>query len=77
MTTLAKKTSKNQLTLPKAVVDEFPGVDYFEVAAEADRIVLRPLRLRQADEVRQRLAAAGIGGADIRAAITAARRKRP
>ncbi|MBP1732475.1 MAG: hypothetical protein H6Q55_2904 [Deltaproteobacteria bacterium] len=25
---LAKKTSKNQLTLPKEIVKEFPGVDY-------------------------------------------------
>ena len=44
MTTLAKKTSKNQLTLPKAVVDRFPGVDYFEVSADADRILLKPVR---------------------------------
>jgi hypothetical protein len=28
---LAKLTSKNQLTVPKAVVREFPGAEYFEV----------------------------------------------
>jgi hypothetical protein len=28
---LAKKTSKNQITLPKAIADRFPGVDYFDV----------------------------------------------
>jgi hypothetical protein len=77
MPVLAKKTSKNQLTLPKAVAERFPGVDYFEVSAEADRIVLRPLRLGQADEVRERLAEAGIGPDDVRAALRAARRKRP
>ena len=27
---LAKKTSKNQLTLPKEIADKFPGVDLFE-----------------------------------------------
>ena len=37
---LAKLTSKNQLTLPKAVVREFPGTRYFEVRAEKGRIVL-------------------------------------
>lgn len=77
MTTLAKKTSKNQLTLPKAVVDRFPGVDYFEVSADEDRILLKPVRLGGGDEVRERLADAEIGPADIAAAIRAARQRRP
>lgn len=77
MATLAKRTSKNQLTLPKPVADRFPGVDYFEVTLEDDRIVLRPVRLGQADEVRERLADAGIGPDDVDAAIRAARRSRP
>jgi len=77
MTTLAKKTSKNQLTLPKAVVDRFPGVDYFEVSADEDRILLKPVRLGGGDEVRERLAEAEIGPADIAAAIRAARQRRP
>ena len=37
---VAKKTSKNQLTLPKAIVDRFPGVSYFDVREEDGRIVL-------------------------------------
>lgn len=39
---MAKKTSKNQLTLPKAIVDRFPGVDYFDVREEDGRIILSP-----------------------------------
>ncbi|HSW29237.1 MAG TPA: AbrB/MazE/SpoVT family DNA-binding domain-containing protein, partial [Longimicrobiales bacterium] len=35
--------SKNQLTLPKAVVDRFPGVGYFAVREEGGRIVLSPV----------------------------------
>ena len=77
MTILAKKTSKNQLTLPKSVVDRFPGVDYFEVSAGEDRILLKPVRLGGGDEVRERLAEAEIGPADIAAAIRAARQRRP
>lgn len=76
MTTLAKKTTKNQLTLPKAVVDRFPGVDYFEVSTDDDRILLKPVRLGGADEVRERLAEAEIRPADIAAAIRAARQQR-
>ena len=39
---LAKKTSKNQLTLPKEVAEKFPGTDYFDVRVEGRVIELRP-----------------------------------
>ncbi len=29
---LAKKTVKNQITLPKSIVDRLPKTDYFEVS---------------------------------------------
>lgn len=73
---LAKKTSKNQLTLPKAVVERFPGVDYYEVSADNDAIVLRPVRTGSADAVRAKLEALGIKEADIAYAVRSARRKR-
>lgn len=73
---LAKKTSKNQLTLPKAVVSRFPGVDYYDVTAENGVITLRPVRTGEADAVRQKLDALGIKEADIEYAIRWARRKK-
>ena len=57
---LAKLTSKNQLTLPKAVVRRFVGTEYFDVTSEEGRIILRPLRVSKADAVRSQLAALGI-----------------
>ena len=39
---LAKLTSKNQLTLPKAVIADFQGLEYFDVTKENGRIVLTP-----------------------------------
>lgn len=39
---LAKKTSKNQLTLPKAAADRLIGVEYFDVREDDKRIVLSP-----------------------------------
>ena len=42
---LAKLTSKNQLTLPKAIISQFPGAEYFEIATESGRIVLTPARI--------------------------------
>jgi len=71
---LAKKTTKNQLTLPKAVVEHFPDVDYFDVREEGGRIVLVPLRPSRADEVRDKLEQMGIGDDDVEAAVAWARR---
>lgn len=70
---LAKKTSKNQITLPKKIADHFPGTDYFEVREEAGRIVLIPVRTSRADEVRAKLEALGITETDVQDAVEWAR----
>jgi len=71
---LAKKTSKNQITLPKTVVTRFDGIDYFDVTTDGESIVLRPLRLSRADEARERLARMGISEDDVRDAVEWARK---
>jgi len=70
---LAKMTSKNQLTLPKAVVDAFGNVEYFDVEARAGQIVLTPVRIQRADAVRAKLAELAIDEADVRDAVAWAR----
>ena len=72
---LAKKTSKNQITLPKAVVGKFPDVEYFDVQAEQGRIVLLPVTIGRADAVRAKLAGLGISGQDVEDAVSWARNK--
>ena len=71
---LAKKTSKNQLTLPKVVASRFPGVEYFEVSTDGKLITLKPLQLSRADEVREYLAQLGIAEQDVKDAIAWARK---
>ena len=71
---LAKLTSKNQLTLPKAVVADFQGCEYFDVTKENGRIVLTPVRLNRADAVRAKLAELGMSEADVAEAVAWARR---
>jgi len=71
---LAKLTSKNQISLPKAVAQAFPGTEYFEVQAEAGRIVATPVRIGRADAVRDKLAAMGIVEEDVAAAVAWARK---
>ena len=70
---LAKKTTKNQITLPKAIADRFPNVDYFDVREEEGRIVLVPMPLSRADAVRSKLEALGITEQDVQDAVTWAR----
>jgi hypothetical protein len=72
---LAKKTVKNQITLPKAVVTHFAGVEYFDVSTDGECIVLRPLQRSRADEVRNRLEELGIADHDIHDAVRWAREK--
>jgi len=70
---LAKLTSKNQLTLPKAVIETFGPVEYFEVEADRGRIVLTPVKLQRAAAVREKLAALKLTEADVAAAVSWAR----
>ena len=58
---LAKLTSKNQLTLPKAVLEQAGPADYYEVVCE--NIVI----------VRSRLQELGISEADVADAVAWAR----
>lgn len=70
---LAKRTSKNQITLPKAVVEAAGLADYYEVSVENGRIVMTPIHPGRADDVRNKLASLGINEQDITDAVTWAR----
>ena len=71
---LAKLTSKNQITLPKALIGDFRGCEYFNVTKEPGRIVLTPVRLARANAVRAKLAELGISEAEVSEAVAWARR---
>lgn len=71
---LAKLTSKNQITLPKAVVSGVDATEYFDVTVESGRIVLTPVRVQQAQAVRDKLEQLGITEQDVEDAVVWARR---
>ena len=77
---LAKKTSKNQITLPKAVVRQLPDVQYFDVSVREGEVVLRPAMVSASGErvsaVRNKMRALGLSEKDVDDAITWARRRR-
>ena len=70
---LAKLTSKNQLTLPKAVTEAVGAADYFEVEARNGQIVLTPVRIQRANAVRAKLAELELTEEDIEEAVKWAR----
>ena len=73
---LAKLTSKNQLTLPKAVVGQFPGARYFEVRAEKGRIVLLPAKVTSLEGVWDKIESLGITEKDLDSAVQWARKRK-
>jgi hypothetical protein len=74
---LAKLTSKNQLTLPKAVTQAVGAADYFEVEARDGQIVLTPVRIQRSDALRAKLAELSLTEADVSNAVAWARRTAP
>jgi hypothetical protein len=74
---LAKKTSKNQITLPKEIVRSFPDADYFDVDIENDAIRLRPVRIVPGrptlGRIREKVAKLGLTEKDVDEAIRWAR----
>ena len=73
---LAKRTSKNQLTLPKAVVEKVGSPIYFSAAVEGGRIVLTPVNIGAADAARKKIKRLGITEADVERAVVWARKRR-
>jgi hypothetical protein len=76
---LAKKTVKNQITLPKAIVKKLPQTDYFEVSLRGEEIVLKPVVIEAKDttleRVRSKMKALGLTEKDVHAAIRWARNR--
>lgn len=79
---LAKKTSKNQITLPKKIVTALPETDYFDVTLREGAVVLRPVAISEPGTklatVRRKIKELGLTSKDIDDAIRWARaRRRP
>jgi hypothetical protein len=74
---LAKLTSKNQITLPKAVVKLLPGVQYFEVEFRGGAVILKPVVVKargsELRTIRARIKALGLTERDVEDAIRWAR----
>ena len=76
---LAKRTYKNQVTIPQAVIKDFPGVEYFDVQKRGQEIVLKPVVVKTSSDrlenIREKMAQLGMTHKDIREAINWARNR--
>jgi len=74
---LAKLTSKNQITIPKKIIGQMPGVTYFEVELKDGKIELKPLRVYETDleKIRSKMKNLGLKPDSVREAVEWARSK--
>ena len=77
---LAKKTSKNQITLPKEIVKVFPDAEYFDVSIKDHTIRLMPVKIipvqSSLDSVREKIEKLGLTEKDVGEAIQWARSRK-
>ncbi len=75
---LAKKTSKNQITLPKRVLKGLPETDYFDIKIHGDEIILKPVKITPTGstlkDVRKKINSLGLSEKDIEKAVRWARK---
>ena len=74
---IAKLTSKNQITIPKKIVDQLPDAEYFDVELTEGKVVLKPLRFYDTslDDIRSKIRELGIRDDAVAEAIRWARSK--
>ena len=77
---LAKKTSKNQITLPKEIVKAFPDAQYFDVSIRDNTIRLMPVKITPVssslDRVREKIEKLGLTQEEVDGAIQWARSRK-
>jgi hypothetical protein len=74
---LAKLTAKNQITIPKQIIDQIPETRYFDVKLNGETVVMKPLTIYDTDleQVRSKIKKLGLKPDCVPEAIKWARSK--
>ncbi len=74
---LAKLTTKNQITIPKQIIDQIPKTRYFDVKLNGETVVMKPLTIYDTDleQVRSKIRKLGLKPDCVAEAIKWARSK--
>ena len=74
---LAKMTSKNQITIPKKIIEQLQDVEYFEVELKDGIVMLKPLKTYDTsmERIRTKVKKLGLQENTVKEAIKWARSK--
>ena len=74
---LAKLTAKNQITIPKQIIDQIPETSYFDVKLNGETVVMKPLTIYDTDleQVRSKIKKLGLKPDCVAEAVKWARSK--
>jgi hypothetical protein len=74
---LAKLTAKNQITIPKDVLSKLPKVEYFDMEYKDGVILMKPVKVFDADlaGIRKKIQKLGLSEACVAEAVRWARTK--
>ena len=74
---LAKMTSKNQITIPRKIIQQLPDVEYFEVELKDGIVMLKPLKVYDTslEKIRAKVKKLGLRENTVKEAIRWARSK--
>lgn len=74
---LAKLTAKNQITIPKKIIDQIPQVRYFDVELNGEVVVMKPLKTYDTDleKIRSKIKKLGLKPDCVAEAVKWARSK--
>jgi len=75
---LAKITSKNQITIPKKIMNQLPETEYFDVVLKDGIVTLKPLVTYDSDliSIREKMKKLNLGSDAVREAVAWARKNR-
>ena len=75
---LAKITSKNQITIPKKIIEEMPGVKHFDIEFKDGIVIMKPIRFYDTDldQIRAKIKKLGLKEDSVAEAIKWAKSKK-
>ncbi len=74
---LAKLTSKNQITIPKKIIEQLRDVRYFDVELRDGVVLLKPVRIYETDleKIRSKIKKLGLTQETVAEAVKWARKR--
>jgi len=75
---LAKITSKNQITIPKKIIDKIPNVKHFDIELKDGIIIMKPVKFYDTnlDQIRAKIKKIGLKENSVAEAIKWAKSKK-